>query len=344
MSDMRLTEYDFTRVIAMLCVVAVHCLSVVDTRGPVALMYFTFGQAAFFTANAIFFMLSGKFNLTDRAASNPGDFYLRKIRGIVIPVLIFFFLRTLYNLYPGFGSVDNVLRSFATNALTDFNSMEYWFVFTLISLLMVAPFLANMVKGMNFDVKRLFFWLGIVWFVVLFAFNNLGVGFSWSYLFTGFCFPFVAGAFIEELFEKRKDKLRIWILSLLALCLSVFLFRSDVREGIFDDSPLYMLASTGLFLALVSLGRRIKGERATQCVAFVARHSFSVYLVHMVVRHHLLAVAPIVEGIASIGFHVVFTLAVALVSLVVAVVLDTILVKSVQGGFDGVVKRIGGPR
>lgn len=337
----RLIEYDFARAVAMLCVVAVHCLGVVDTRGPVATLYYNFGQAVCFTANAVFFMLSGRFNLTERTASDPGGFYVRKLRGIVIPVLIFFFLRTLFLLFPDYVSAGNVLESFASNSLDAFNSMEYWFVFSLISFLVVAPFLSRMVVGMLSKDRKLFFWLGLAWFALLFVMRNLGIGFSWSYLFGGFCFPFLIGPFVEELFRDGRAKRRLWVLSALAVCLSVLLFRRGVREGIFDSSPLYMLASVGFYLALVSAGRHVRGKAATTLVSFVARHSFSVYMIHMVVKKLLTPLLPSIEGIASIFCHLGFTLVVAAVSLLASVVLDALLIRPVQRAFDCAALRLG---
>ena len=53
----RLFGYDLIRFVAMLFVVAVHSLMVVDDLDGVGAYYIWTGQAVFFTANALFFIL-----------------------------------------------------------------------------------------------------------------------------------------------------------------------------------------------------------------------------------------------------------------------------------------------
>ena len=74
--------YDVVRVVAMTFVVAVHSLVVIDQSSTILFLVFAVGQAVFFTANALFFMLSGKFNMRER--ETPTDlarYYVRRFRG-----------------------------------------------------------------------------------------------------------------------------------------------------------------------------------------------------------------------------------------------------------------------
>lgn len=54
-TERRLFEYDFTRVMAMICVIAVHALVVIDFSDKISLLYFNIMQAIFFSCNGIFF-------------------------------------------------------------------------------------------------------------------------------------------------------------------------------------------------------------------------------------------------------------------------------------------------
>lgn len=98
---MRLYKYDFVRTVAIFFVVAVHSLYFVDQSSTACLWIYWALQALFLTGNVLFFLLSGKFNLRERTDdAGVKKFYYNKIRNIVLPILIFFLIRSFYDLYP----------------------------------------------------------------------------------------------------------------------------------------------------------------------------------------------------------------------------------------------------
>lgn len=72
---MRLYKYDFVRAVAILFVVAVHSLYFVDQSNPACLWIYWTLLTLFLTGNALFFLMSGKFNLRER----PNDAGVKKI-------------------------------------------------------------------------------------------------------------------------------------------------------------------------------------------------------------------------------------------------------------------------
>ena len=120
-------KYDFVRFVAMTWVIGVHALTVVDTERRLGSWYVVLCQAIFFTANAIFFMLSGKFNLVRRNGEDWRGFYVRKARGILLPVLVLFLIRTGYDVWPDLGTPLHFLKTFVLNAADYFDYREYWF-------------------------------------------------------------------------------------------------------------------------------------------------------------------------------------------------------------------------
>lgn len=334
-------RYDVVRIVAMTFVVAVHALMVIDAGTPFGNAYVVFGQAVFYTCNALFFILSGRFNLTHRNGEMPGRFYLKKARGILIPVLILFLLRTAYNLWPQFPGLRAFGVAYVKNVLGAFAGTEYWFIYTLVSLLVVVPFLAPAFS--RFDRKRqdLFIGIGFAWFTALFFLTGRGIAFSWTYLFTGFAFPFCIGPFVEERFKGRERVL--WLAMPLCAVTTTWLVLSGFTSqalGAFDNSPLYMLLSIGMYLALLDLGGRVRGTTARRAILFVAKHSFTVYLVHLPVMHVLRALMPAAPGVLGYALHPLLALGTILVSLAVAIVLDAALIRPAQRLFDVAVSRL----
>lgn len=337
-------RYDVVRVVAMAFVVAVHALMIVDTSTRAGNVVTVLGQSIFFTCNALFFILSGKFNLTMRNAEEPGRYYLRKVRGIIIPVLILFFLRTVYNLWPALPGPRALAVTYVKNVLGELSAGEYWFVYILVPFLAVVPFLAPAFTAMRRPRQRLFLGMGLAWFCLLFLMRSRGVTFSWGYLFTGFAFPFFIGPFVEDYMAEGRAARAIFVampLCALATVALVLAGMTSQAQGAFDNSPFYMVLSIGMYLALLRLGGLVRGERAQAVIAFAARHSFTVYLVHMPVMHLLRGLMPAAPGALGFVLHPVLTAATILVSLALALAIDTALVRPAQRLFDLATARIG---
>ena len=91
MVKQRIFGYDVIRVVGMCFVVCVHALAVLDSTWEMTWPLTVCGQSLFFTANAMFFMVSGRFNLREqRSGFELRSFYLKKARGIALPVVVLF--------------------------------------------------------------------------------------------------------------------------------------------------------------------------------------------------------------------------------------------------------------
>ncbi|MCI2085258.1 acyltransferase [Olsenella sp. kh2p3] len=343
-SSRRLPEYDLVRVVAMVFVVAVHSLMVVDTSVRAGVITEVAGQSLFFTANALFFLLSGRFNLRDVPEGKLGDFYLKKFRGVILPALVIFFVRALYDLRADPVSLRHVVGYFVRGSLGQYSGIEYWFIFSLAKLLLAAPFLAPAFAHLSPKRAKAFLGIGLAWFAVLFVCNNAGVDFSWDFLFSGFVFPFCLGPSIEELLSGRRARRALAVVAPLSWIATTYLVLQGWRTGAFDNSPLYMLLSFGIYIGLLSLGRRLAARgsldgRLGSVISFVARHSFTVYLVHLMVLMPIAHRIPGGCGMVSLAFYPLVIVLVVLLSLGVAVVLDTVLVKPCQALLDRIVSR-----
>ncbi|MBY4797088.1 acyltransferase family protein [Collinsella sp. AGMB00827] len=167
--------------------------------------------------------------------------------------------------------------------------------------------------------------------------QSRGTVFSWTYPFGGFIFFFLIGPFVEELFSNKRARIALWILTPLCVAATTWLVihgYSSHGQGAFDNSPLYAIAALGIYLGLLEIGDRIHARYIVQVIGFVARHSFTVYLVHLHVLDYLKGFFPSVSGLAAIGAHLGLTLATIGLSLAIALIIDTILVHPAQRLFD----------
>lgn len=335
---MRLFKYDFARAVAILCVVSVHCLYFMLPQDDPSWWYFIFMQIILFCGNAIFMMLSGRFNL--RKCSDDDQvkgFYIRKIQTIIVPIAVFFVIRTIYDALRSGSALDTSLAiSLLKNASFGYASMEYWFVFTLVGFLVVSPFLSNSFLSLSDFQQKLFLSIGLAWNLLLSLANNLNQAFSWGYLFSGFAFSYFIGSFIEQRFD-TKEKFKKWMYAgALCLLLNALAVYRGWDHGAHDTSPLYTIFAIALYAALLSLGDRIGRSRL---VSLVAEHSFSIYLIHMMILLPLENVLPRATGLSGIALHWGATAIVFSASLVASIIIDPLIIKPAQALYARAVRR-----
>ena len=330
---MRLFKYDVVRAIACMFVVMVHARAIIGATGFNTYIYYWGTAALFFTCNAIFFMMSGRFNIkkldTDLSIK---QFYYKKVKAILLPVAIIFFFRTLVNMFPDY-SAWGIFSSYIKNSLWLFSSTEYWFVFSLVSFLLATPFFASVFMKLGTFGKKAFIAIGLAINACAFFMGNLGYGFSWATLFTGFSLMYCIGPFIEEFFEKTKSFVVLELLALASLVLTVYFAMIGWNIGTFDTSPFHMILSVGVYVLILRLGEHIKGP-ICKPISFIAKHSFSIYLVHMVFLKEIAAYLPYYTGWEALGAHLLFVLVVFILSLACATILDKLIIDPAKKLFD----------
>ena len=338
MAQTRIFGYDLVRAVAIFFVVAVHCRVVVDTGSDIGYLWFLACGTLFFSGNALFFMMSGKFNLRVREGDAAiKKFYRSKVRNILVPVLVYFAIRTVYDLWGDWPGLGAAASYFARGSLSDFASIEYWFVFTLFGFLLVAPFLARAFDGMSdFEVK-LFIGIGIGFNAVLTVLDNAGIGFSWGYLFSGFGFAFCLGVLVERFAADPKVRKALKWAGLACFVLNVAVQYVGFAQYAYETSPLYTVMAVGLYLALLDLGEKMP---KFSFVSFVAKHSFGIYLCHMMVLLAIQKFFMFDQGLSTMGVHAVLSVVAFAFSLGAAWLIDSTAVKGAKALFDAVANRI----
>lgn len=338
MAQARIFGYDLVRAVAIFFVVAVHCRVVLDTGTDIGYLWFLACGTLFFSGNALFFMMSGKFNLRVREGDAAiKKFYRSKVRNILVPVLVYFLIRTVYDLWGDWPGLGAAASYFVRGSLNDFASIEYWFVFTLFGFLLVSPFLARAFDGMSdFEVK-LFIGIGIGFNTILTVLDNASIGFSWGYLFSGFGFAFCLGVLVERFAADLKVRRALKWAGLVCFVLNVAVQYAGFAQYAYETSPLYTVMAVGLYLALLDLGEKMP---KFSFVSFVAKHSFGIYLCHMMVLLAIQKFFMFDQGFSTMGVHVLLTAAAFALSLGAAWLIDSTAVKGAKAVFDAIANRI----
>ncbi len=335
---MRQYRYDFVRAMACVLVVAVHCHFFFDASGPVSSWVYSIAIVPLMASNAIFFMLSGKFNLKERTDDTAVKrYYVHKARNILLPVLVLFLIRTLVSVLPTALDPVLVLKEFAKGTLFAFSTSECWFIFELMGMLVCAPFFAHALARMNRFEKNIFLGLGVAYNAACTLLEMGGHEFTWTYPFAGWLFYFLIGAFIEEYLDDARVRRTLYALAVPLILLTAWLMHGGAPRLFYETSPTFIAIALAIYTALIQIGGKLK---ETPLVSLIARHAFSIYLLHMLVLTPLLGVVGAHGGLLGVALWAVTVPIVFVLSLVLSMLVDTLVISPLKRVFDAIMAHV----
>lgn len=331
MNREREVRYDVIRVVAMLFVIAVHV-------NPKPFNSFPWFKEVFdyiiYTCNGMFFMLSGFFNMKKEFCTKEdyGVYYKKRILSILLPYVLMTFLLYGYDYYES-GRVFE-LRTFVEetiNQLTALNSEQHlWFMYSLIGLLMSAPFFSKMLHAMTDWEIKLLFWLSIGWNVVsIYLVNDLGWNFHYGkWLMASWTIYFFLGYFQHRIIHENNKK--FWyicgFLGFLVTILWQYILPIENHSDK-DFAPAYTFFVIGMYTFLLN-EVHIKWEPVKKLIGFIAKHSFTVYMIHYLIIE-LISDRFYAGNSAKVGFVLTY-LCCFVISMAAAVIFDFAVEKVLQ--------------
>jgi peptidoglycan/LPS O-acetylase OafA/YrhL len=102
---------------------------------------------------------------------------------------------------------------------------------------------------------------------------------------------------------------------------------------LYDNCPFFVVLAISLFVIVLDVAREWTPRAA---VSFVAKHSFGVYLCHMLVMNSLASLMPALDGGLSIARCALLWGATFVVSLALAALVDTLVVGPLTKLYDRV--------
>ncbi len=140
------------------------------------------------------------------------------------------------------------------------------------------------------------------------------------------------GALVEKIVSTNRRFKQLECLAAIGLLVTVYLMSAGFTASVHDTSPFFAILSIGIYIALLRWGSSRKRE--LKIVSFIAKHSFSIYLVHMMILTPLARALPQFTGVLSIVCHIGITLVAFALSLIVAAALDRLVMDQIKRLFD----------
>lgn len=332
-------RYDVIRVTAMLFVIAVHV-------NPKPFNSFPWFKDVFddiiYSCNGMFFMLSGLFAMRKEYVTREeyDRYYKKKIVSILVPYVVMTFLLYGYDFYHSGRAFEMRLFIEETiNQFTSLNSQQHlWFMYSLIGLLLSAPFFSKMLHAMSDWEIKLLFAMCIGWNTVsIYLINDLGWNFNYGkWLMSSWTMYFFLGYFHDRLINEKNKKL--WYLLGIAGFLITVLWKYVIpfeNHNARDFAPAYTFFVLSVYTFLL-YEVKIIGKWLQGLILFLARHSFTVYLIHYLVLE-IIGQRFYVSTSAKAGFIVTYGVCLA-GSVLFAVVFDQVMKKMIQSPLKKLLK------
>lgn len=326
----RAYEYDFIRCIAIIMVLGVHCVPP-STGTASAQLYNSFMYAFLFICNALFFMMSGFFNIKD--SYDLPTYYYKKVRNILLPTLIYMFVYEVWYRAMYGSSGHSLLFQYVLDAFSTNQNGVFWFVMSLFGMLLLAPIIAPAFRSMDKGRYHAYIVLTILFLSLTLIGSMTGYPSGWPYPFgVGFAL-FCFGAAFD--IRKAQESLRRYlILAVLCTAASTYLNYLGVAHTN-DSSPFFAAASVSVYVIFYACGSRMKPNRL---VSLIAKHSFGIYMCHIPV---LQTIQPLMPSMVRPAAHLALLLLVMVITLPIVIVLDKTAVKLVQAAADRIRAHIG---
>jgi len=305
----RIIYIDFLRGFAAILVVVLHCIS--DYIINPALYSSTSWyinivlNAIVRTAVPIFFMISGYLMLSSDNTKNFKLFYKKRLVHIFIPLIfwnIAYFVYKVFTGYMEFG-IGNFLKEFLNYG----TQYHLWFLYTLIALYLISPFLKIVIDNCN--IKHL------LWFLFLTLFSTSIIPFInyfldiniylFDPLFNGYVGCFLMGYILGKTKLNNIKILLFNACALICFILSVLTHHfsssnQSINLVLNSGHSLchYVLAATLFINARFWIKNNINPV-FKKCILLLSNISFGIYLIHAMVldvvsNHFMIDASPIV--------------------------------------------------
>lgn len=290
----RLDYMDWLRVLAIFTVVGVHVVSKIINTGHTGEWEWQFANwidSGLRWCVPVFFMLSGALLLTMKREDPIGEFLRRRLTKVIIPLIFWSGIYIAYKIFEQGESYS--FGEMLVLFLTDDVYYHLWFMYVIIGLYIMAPFLKILVKHM--DQKSFLYFLSI-WFIFagLVPFVQKMFGFEPAFdpgLFQPYIGYFLLGAYLVRYPLPKKTLWPLFGLSVIAYFATVYgTHNLTVTKGELDEfyyehyRPTHMVISVFIFTLFQQLGPRIKPN---PIITQLSLATLGIYVIHPLVQFYL---------------------------------------------------------
>ena len=278
MKAQRIVSLDLIRMVAIMLVITQHAWSGLQLDEPSVGEGRYLYQALVVLGVPLFFMLSGALMLGGKPLPIR-EFLRRRFKRLLVPFVLWatliYVVSALMNKYPDVQTLDDAVCSYLPYMLSGKVNASYWYVFVLIGLYLLTPFLQNALSASHArGLVQYGLILWIAWIVLRAYYPQFGTMHYYSssaFMYLGF---YLCGHYcVKYLTDSRVNR----IVGFWGFCLAYVLNVWQLSVGA-NSSIAHTIAVISMFLLLKSciVPRRVEG-----LVTSSGLYAYVVYFVHV---------------------------------------------------------------
>ena len=290
--EKRLYSLDFLKIFACLCVIMNHVIEFIKDYAN-----HSFSGALFYSVNfsiykcavPIFIMTTGVLLLRKKISYRE---MVKKIIRIFIPLLILSFI-----IYIKENQTTFSFYTFLELFFKDPIKVPYWYLYMLIVLYLMVPFIQKMIQEFKDNDYKYFIFMvlllpGLLNIISVYSPISFSQSFfmAWIPIYLGY---FVGGYYLYQISLKKKDfyfSILIFLISTILLGLSMFLpfiYKGELAFVLDNTSNLFvMLASLSIFyIARYLIEPKTMNQMLARIISFFSSTTFGIYLIHFLVYY-----------------------------------------------------------
>lgn len=287
-----------------------------------------------FLCNSCFLMISGYYALSSAKIFEVGGvqrYYKRKLVTVILPLA---FYSVFYIIDERITSGETVfsiqtVTDYLTRLVSNKISFHLWFMYALIGNFLAVPILAYAFKNMPQKNLNIIFAIATLIMQRQIVLSDFSIGTSVSFALTGWLYIFCLGWYSENTFTGRKEKW-IYIAGGIGYIITIVCIRF---LPVYKNSTDWALPHVLFCLSIFTLFKRriqITNIIFDRIIEFVARYTFPIYMIHiLVIKRFPPNILPVTIE-QPILKHVVGGLRTYLIALFVVVIIDYIICRPIK--------------
>jgi surface polysaccharide O-acyltransferase-like enzyme len=280
---------DLLRIFCCICIIALHDSGLIVQH----IKYWSLINAFVRPSLWVFFMLSGYF-LLEKPVKSIAEFYVLRLSKLIIPLIFYSFiyqglwdLRALHSPYQFFGKLS--LISIVSGTVPQ--AAHFWFVYSLIGLYILTPFLNESFKKMSDGTLKTFLAVLFVFVTVpMYLQSIFHIKINIDILVgTVQFFYYVLGYAILR-FRIYRHKAVIYAAGIANFIVTYFFnFIPSLSTNLYTSSVNMAIAAVFYFVLFYHISGFFKksGSIAQKIILLFSKSTYGIYLIHIYVLRHL---------------------------------------------------------
>lgn len=289
---------DFIRVLSMFLVIVIH-VSNIYSRDIINISTTSYFFATLFNAIArvavpLFFMISGAL-LIGKDHDDEKN-YIKRIKKLVITLLSWTIIYYVWDIFIMGYNKPLIATLFRTSFVPI--KAHLWFMYALISIYLILPFVRKIFKNTNSNEDKLFIYLWIFFTGIVYVLRLLigAIGFNVQILYpvplvqgTYYLGYFVLGHIIYKYLSKirfnKNQLLSIFSINIFIVFIITFtasIITNKYYEALFAYRSIFYILSSSSIMILLLKNKYILKRKVIKFIDYIAPYSFGIYLSHVI--------------------------------------------------------------